>query len=864
MVDYLNFDYNDKEKVKEVISEIHMEINKYLVNPIIGYKDASKTYGILTKETSVRRILKADVDVPNNPEYMNQLLSALDIIEHHIKPFEPKIEILGFKKYSESITDAKKYDGIALENALIAKSKLEEIKAYMAFVLVVMSDLKSEKDKLYEMDMSDEERKEKIEPLNIEIAKMHVLSENLEEIRYRLDKIKTDLFDLRGLQDDERRIINEFSVEYDILDAKRIIEKFKKKLTVKENRQNIYDACNSKSTLSKDGELIEALIKKLRAERDERFDSKEYLEGTKISNFMDKIHNGSLTTFGVSMRQFVNEEKMTRIQTGFFGFNNYTIDEQIVRLEMLNVAIISTQQELQDYLTSGNKEISLTRTVDGKLNITIGHKLSYDEEIRMRENGTTEEAFLSNKCEITYVYDIYKGELDSVSYKDNVLLYQVDIESELGKNVKNHFSSFLGALEGSLSFKERSLLGFRFTAPESPNISLKGIGSTEKIEIKSKKNKNITTKLEAGATLGEIGFTLRRGIKAKIIDINLKGALESKKSKLEFKINNYFENLKLESKTKLTLNNLFFTIQKDKVSAALGTQLNPIAGLEYNKEDKTLAQKNFLVAFTDNAKLLCDGITALFYSYILDDQEKASKLLGFEEIKKIEVLDVLKKCIRNIMDMTYAVRDAETYINENDVKNIQQITTSKKGKLVEDMIDKFGKPKEEKLETFTTKSTIKGAENLDKESLDIGDIRTIDGEISRLLDVKIINDDLKTLRELFTNTTNPLIYFDIVKRVQAENDEVRKSILNIFHSVSKKYILNLLETNDVEKLREILTNQKYKDISIEAFKKADKDKLVALFSTLSNESNLTLDEIIESNKSVAKKVAKISNDENVR
>lgn len=862
LVDYLNFNYGDKEKVKEVVSEIHMEIDKYLYNPIIGYNT-----GVLVSDglSSNRRILKGDVAEQNQPEYMIQLLDALHVVEQHLKPLGPEFEFLGIKKYSESKKESDMYDELAKKNGLFAKTKLEEVKAYLAFSLSVISDLDQEKNNLDIISTPPDELNRKVEEINNEILKMRAITENLEEIRYRLEKIKQDLFDFRGLQDDQpERIVTEISVQHDILEAKSIIEKFKEKLTPKEKRQNIYDACNSKFALQSDSEIIANLIKRLRVIRDERFESNEHLENVKVSDFINKIHNASLVASSVAMIQFVNEERMGKMYEAFFGYNNYSLDEQILRLELLNVSVIATQQDLQDYLTSGNKEVEITRTKNGKLNIKISQKISYDTEYEMTENSSKETSFLNNKAEITYVYDMHKRELEVVSYKDNASVYDVDIKSELGKNVKSQFNGFLGALEGSLNVQQKDLLGLRVNMPQNFNVLLKGLGVKEKLEIKSSKNKNITVKTEIEATAGELGYTKRRGPKGKIINISGKAALESKDAKLEAKINSYIDNPELDLKTRMTFGDIVLAIQEGKFSALFGTQLTAKGGLVFNKEDKTINDAGFIKDIRDNVKGAYNTVVALFYAYILKDDAKASQLLGLDTVEKVDFSDILKKSMEILKNVKYMKKDKEAYDIEKQQKEFQEVQTRKTGHIVEDAINKFGKPKEEKVDTITSKSIIKGTDVLDERTLKEHDIRTVDNELSKIINTIVLNEDLKRIRELFVEVGNPLKYFDTIDRIQAENDDTRNSVINIFNKVSKDYISKLLEEQDTDKLKEILSNPKYKELSIEVFKKADKEKVVKLFEKISSEINPTIDEIIKSNKAAAKKIQKDANSRNAQ
>lgn len=878
-LDSLNFDYNDKKKVYDTIELIQSEIDSFIENPIIRYRTRKEMRDPLDNlpdniakiikqnkiniKTPEKHVLKAEEGILNPPGRITNLQQELKIIEKHLKPTNPQTEFFGFKKFSESTAEEKKYDDLAKRNGLLAKQYLEDVENYIKFILVVLSDINEERKNVNIFTEQTQERlNKKIKDLDTQIEKLLIMSENLEDIRYKLSKMKQEFFYFRGLQEDEPdKIINEYSINYDILFAKSLIEKFKQKLTRNEKVQTICDACETRHTLQTDAEIITNVLSELYAQRNNEHNNANRLLSNKVGNFIQKMHDGALLTPGISMHYFVNSAKMKNIYSSFFGFNNYSLDEKISRLEILNLTIISTQQELQDYLTAGNKEIEITKTADGKLKITVGHKLSYEEEMKIKESGTTsEKSFLKNKNEITYVYDSYKKELESVIYKDNASIYELDINSELGKNVKNQFTTFVAAIESSLNIEQKSLLGFRISLPQNLNLLFKGTGIKNKLEIKGKNN--ITTKIEVNATAGELGWTKRRGPKAKLIDVSGKTAAETDITSLEFKINTYIDE-GLDLKTKTIFNNLVLSLQKDKISAAIGTQLNPIAGLEYNKNDNLLTQKSFLQEFIDGTKGIKDALAALFYARVLNDKTKMAEILNVTDPNDANILDIFKKCIEYSKQIKYAKKDAETYIEEDNIKKFQSQQT-KKGKVVENVINKIGKPKDKKIEKFNSDSQIKGAEKLSTKDLEEKNIKTIHDELYKIIDTKVLAEDVPKIREFLLKVPNPLIYIDKINQIQTETDDTRKSVTNIFNKVSEDYILKLINGNDFNKLKEILKDSKYKMLVLNAFKKAKPNVLGYSLSQLKDVKSETLDEVIKANSSIAKKFIETPDNKKIR
>lgn len=876
-VDYLNFDYDNKEKVREMLTAIHSEINNFLENPIIGYVDIyssglstylASTNSRIFKTTNIKEDNTIDEKNPTNPTKANppghitQLQNTLKIIEQHIKPLHPEMEIFGIKKYKESKKEEKEYDDLAKKDASFAKQKLEEVKSYIAFSLAVLSDLEREKNNTNIFtEHSQEKLDEKMRSINAQIMEIRAITENLEDIRYKLEKIRQDLLDFRGLQDDEpRNIVNEFSVQHDVLFAKSLIDKFKQKLTPKEKRQNIFDSCESKYTLQSDGEIIDSLLSKLRAERDKDHNNKEILESIKLSSFIEKVHNGALSTSGVSMRQFVSEERMGNIYASFFGYSDYSLNEQISRLELLKLTVISTQQELQDYLTAGDKEITITRTADNKLNITIGHKLSLEEETRLKgANTTIEKSFLNNKSEITYSFDLYKKELDLVTYKDSASLYELDINSELGKNIKNQFTSFLAALEGSLNIEQKSLLGFRVSLPQNISLLFKSTGLKDKFEVKGEK---ITAKLEAGATLGEVGWTKRRGPKVKATDITAKASLETKEASLDLKVNTYLDE-NLDMTTKAFVQDFVLSFQKEKISAGIGTQLNPIAGIEYCFDNETagvqtseINQKGLFQELSSGAKGIFDTLTALFYARVLNDTDKACEILGTENVDDIKIMSIFEKCKDYFKQIKYARKDAQTYLNEDIKKEFHLQNQNgkipsekpKKSEIAEQIINKIGKPKDVKIDSFTSSSEIKGADKLSEKVRKDNGIKTTHERLLAILDTKVLIEDEKTIRDLLLKVANPLIYFDKFDRFQAETNETRINVKKMFDVKCEDYIKKLIKEKNINKLKEIINEPKYREVTRDALRHSDKNDSGYVLLQLKKETNESLDDIISSMK----------------
>ena len=874
-INYLEFDYDDKEKINSTIENIKKEIDKYLENPIIGYTDKYYSSGIsMQLSTKSNRIFKAsiinqdgyvepniiDETKLNRKGYISELQDVLHQVEQHLKPVRPDIEIFGIKKYSETKKEADKYDDLAKKNGLFAKEKIEEIKSYLSFVLAVINDLEHEKQNINIIESLSSKTLEQQNKYNEKISELHAIRENLEDIRYKLEKIKQDLFDFRGLQDlDPRRTINESTVQYDVVYAKSLIEKFKKKISVKEKRQNLFNSCEQRYVLREDNEIIDKLLERLRVEREQDFNNDIFKNEEKINKFINKVRNGALYAGSISAHEFIYEEKLGNIFASFFGFENYTIDEKISRLEILRLAVISTEQELQDYMTKGNKDILLTRTADGKLNITIAHKLSFEEEMRIKKSGATEEkSYLNNKSEITYLYDLHKKELEAVSYKDNMSLYNIDINSTFGTHIKNQFSSFIGALEGSLNVKEKSLLGFRLSLPENLNLFIRGAGIKNKIEAQTG---NITTKLEVGGTAAEVGLSKRRGIKIKLVDATGKANLETDISNLEFKINTY-TNDNLENTTRITAKNFVLALQKDKVQGLFGTELTSIFGVQYNKEQNKLGIKGLLEEIGKGGKTVFEIIQALFYSHILGDKDKAMQILGSENVSDREMVLIFDKIKQKISDIKYVKRDFTAYKRNktiNEFKN--QNANFKDAKIIEKVIDTMGNSKDVKVESFNSVTQIENADKLTDDELFDNNIKTYKRTLESILETSILVEDLPILREGLLKSKNPLTYFDKIDRVQADSNETRKSVLNIYNKVCENYLLKLIENKDKEKLKDIIKNPKYKKIAVKTFNKINKKDLKYLLIEFKNEQSETIDELIAKNKRVAQKVLS-SNTEN--
>ena len=445
-----------------------------------------------------------------------------------------------------------------------------------------------------------------------------------------------------------------------------------------------------------------------------------------------------------------------------------------------------------------------------------------------------------------------------MSYKDNMSLYNIDINSTFGTHIKNQFSSFIGAWEGSLNVKEKSLLGFRLSLPENLNLFIRGAGIKNKIEAQTG---NITTKLEVGGTAAEVGLSKRRGIKIKLVDATGKANLETDISNLEFKINTY-TNDNLENTTRITAKNFVLALQKDKVQGLFGTELTSIFGVQYNKEQNKLGIKGLLEEIGKGGKTVFEIIQALFYSYILGDKDKAMQILGSENVSDREMVLIFDKIKQKISDIKYVKRDFTAYKRNktiNEFKN--QNANFKDAKIIEKVIDTMGNSKDVKVESFNSVTQIENADKLTDDELFDNNIKTYKRTLESILETSILVEDLPILRKGLLKSKNPLTYFDKIDRVQADSNETRKSVLNIYNKVCENYLLKLIENKDKEKLKDIIKNPKYKKIAVKTFNKINKKDLKYLLIEFKNEQSETIDELIAKNKRVAQKVLS-SNTEN--
>ena len=519
----------------------------------------------------------------------------------------------------------------------------------------------------------------------------------------------------------------------------------------------------------------------------------------------------------------------------FENEKNLTDEQKMKRLHFLKLALILTRSDIKDFLIQGNKELEVSKTATGKIEITISDAVSLSEDFSINKNGTkitTKENTLKNS--ITYVFDSFSKEVEGYKISGQYYAFDKDVNKDL-KAFNLDVETFLGNIESSFNIDFKTVFNKRVPVVSKVKSSANLFKLKEKIKTKNKTKHGFTLEQNAELTAGNLDLkgysfkpslvSLSAGIDASKDAKKLSAKFSTGISSLTFNngIQGLIESFKENTDNKLLLN--FFTYNIDKSTLNYGTSYNQIFaipvkwenGLPKINSDEPI--DNIEIDVYERCKLLVDKVRMLLA------QTKGDKDTVFEIVKENDLADLINDDGKSINVKKAIASLAETMTEHKkfieELKEYKgEIDSKKYAFLDKEGLDKIfailAKNDKEKLHSINKNSVEIYNENNFKEALDayfnneigtddiinIAEKIAIDAPEKNLesyLEAEPSLDNLKRICELFKKVKNIENFYSAARAADLKYtgskdfDYEEHTVLNAYNKVIKEKLVDLIK-----------------------------------------------------------------------
>lgn len=849
MIDCYNFDYDNEREVSKVLDKINKKLDFYMEFRLVKAPDGGTMFDfssphLVDKDGNFRKGISAsygrdaekmfskEIGDKNIWNTLGAATKATEISRWVIMLYASKENKQKTSKVNKMV------ESLIRENEL----HLKDIDESLMFLLALRTNI-LEKIK----NTQDENEKEKLAFL---ADKYYMDINSLFKVADRFNNANAAMLINRRLVDPFEESRTEATVANDINKARSLLNYAKNKSAEKsKDKTLLFNLCNIYSKLDKDKNIIDEVIdvtralitKEINAQAKKNFDRLEFINKIKVVQQNNSVDNSKEQ----SIYKYLDEQILKDTTNKFFSNNSVlSSTEKLARLQALRLSTINTMEELKDYLTKNRSEITMKKTINGKVEITIGRSGESDNDISYDRKMTTENKYIGKNTSITYIYDPMLKEVEGYKLSGQAYFFSKDMKEQLGKNLTNEFNMFLGNLEATTNISILNILNTQIPIPKGTSVEASAIKLKDKFTAKVK---DIDIKLNTtatAATVGISGFTLKPSL------LNLSISPELSTEKYNFKGLSIKESANNFLKEGVTLSDVFVTkiatsffnasmkgLAED-ITCVIGEANNNLLSVEFDNVDGKLQLKNATGFLEDKKELfnkLNDNIAFLRAVITKDDsiiekftnENKDLLSINFQNKSRTsQLVEAGNIACSSLSEVKNILKTAVT-----DMRNIKNTTDNIEKNGFLGLLDKFRK--DEELFTINSATTI--------------DNSLIEEKLSTLLKLNLNANDLKQISKLLEKVNEPEKYYSEIRTAMADNEQYVANYLQTAYSKTMTdRIENLIKNKDRDNVCKI-AKIGFKNEIIQAFENVKKMDAIVILNDIdkNRDDNVGLDSIID-------------------
>ena len=839
-MNYLDFDYQNETLVSEEAQKIRESILKVSSKAQQNLNEIQKTNLYDNIARKILETLPDNWDSLNEAERTKLLYAKLkeSTIDIYKKDKDGQLKTDKNNNLIKDIKKEKELTDLAIEFYKIANAKQAEHKNSRFFLLAAAAT----EDELAKKAVGNEKMRHK------SLCNYYSILANYEfDIEYRFrgpaERIQSE-YNLNA--DNEIELECEEEIEILIAFARATLNNAKSNNS-KSKIEQIFTLDDYYGKLTHSQEKVDELDKflKLQTKKIENENTKSEEDKIQLYNKIEKLKNKNLVSRDLVFD--ITNEKEDNTAQYFFKDDNLSPRQKLERLDLLRIELLLTRSDIKDFLIKGDKEITASKTNDGKIEIKISNVYALDKDFSIDKNGARTDtktcAFDSDK---TLIFNPLTKSLEGFKIGTRAYLFnsEKNFDSKILENLNTDLNLFIGNLENEFNIDFTRIFNKKVPILHPEKFGLNVLKSKEKIKYKTK---NITINQELEAKLGnvevkslvikpsllqisgEVGIT--KGTKKLALSFN------SKLSKIDF--NNLISSIKDNIDASIAAGYIKHSI--DKNTFAFGESYSSFFGIpiKWNgKIPEINLTKNDLTDEYENCKTFVDEL-AILLCYAKNTPESKQKIKDIisnnEELKnaftgKVKVKDIMKAFSTSMCKHINFLEDikdkkdeiAEKYKTSLDKKGLDLIfnvlaksTTQEIHKLNAKSV--YVASNEEMLKTYLNMNT------MDKNTQDrICDL------IKKVDKPEQFYSDIRTAQNICKKDSN---------------------ILNTYNLTMNKRIKDIIESNDIDEFLKILSSNNFDKNIIEVLSKEKsknrKEFLDNIKEKLNGKDNKSLEELID-------------------